>query len=229
ASSLGQTTVQGAIDVLAASNAADLDTDPNNEIQDAAGVAFDDTASSLGQTTVQGAIDVLAASNAADLDTDPNNEIQDAAGVAFDDTASSLGQTTVQGAIDALAASNAADNDTNSTNEIQNITAGSGITVTPTGQDFEVAVTNPIIATGVIIGGVDNSSGASVTDNGSGSYTVNLSITPSNYVVQLTTIGNAGARTIQVTTKAANQFGVQIYDGAGTISNSDWNYTVISF
>ncbi|MEO2053687.1 MAG: hypothetical protein ABGX00_18170, partial [Allomuricauda sp.] len=55
---------------IAASEALDLDTDPNNEIQDAAGVAFDDTVSSLGQTTVQGAIDVLAASNAADLDTD---------------------------------------------------------------------------------------------------------------------------------------------------------------
>ncbi len=154
-SGLAATDAQAAIDELAASNAADLDTDPNNEIQDAAGVSFDDATSTLGETTVQGAIDALAASNAADLDTDPNNEIQDAAGVSFDDATSTLGETTVQGAIDALAASNAADLDTDPNNELQDLdlntniltlsspaTAGNQVDLTPYLDDTTLASTD---------------------------------------------------------------------------------------
>ena len=64
--------------LIAASNAADNDTDPTNEIQDANEVNIDDAAGNFTATEVEGALAELAASNAADNDTDPTNEIQDA-------------------------------------------------------------------------------------------------------------------------------------------------------
>tara|TARA_R110000764_G_scaffold89764_2_gene171438 strand:+ start:85323 stop:86981 length:1659 start_codon:yes stop_codon:yes gene_type:complete len=231
---------------IVASEAADLDTDPNNEIQDAAGVSFDDTASTLGQTTVQGAIDALAASNAADLDTDPNNEIQDAAGVSFDDTASTLGQTTVQGAIDALAASNAADLDTDPNNENQTVSEGDGITVTnPTAQEFNVAVTNPVVALGKINSDGSNDVGkligASISYNAlsPGEYAVLFDtarpVGDNNYIVQLTLIGAGPDFSIEVTGTPSNAgFTVQIsqlsIDAVPSLTSSptdaDWYFTV---
>ncbi|MFC4218523.1 hypothetical protein, partial [Flagellimonas marina] len=123
------------------------------------------------------------------------------------------------------------DEDSDPTNENQTVSQGTGITVNQTGQDFSVAVTNPIIALGRITAGTDNSSGATVVNNTGGSYTVTLSIAPApaNYVVQLTANSAIGARTIQVTNQTATEFSVQIYDGAGATADSDWYYTVIAF
>uniref|UniRef100_UPI001D191AC0 hypothetical protein n=1 Tax=Allomuricauda sp. M10 TaxID=2683292 RepID=UPI001D191AC0 len=114
-----------------------------------------------------------------------------------------------------------------------NVTNGTGISVSnPSPQNFQVAVTNPVIAIGRITGGTDSSIGATVTNNSGGSYTVDLTISPapSDYTVQLTTNSSSGPRTIQVTNHAATQFSVQIYDGStGLTSDSDWYFTVISF
>ena len=60
------TEVEGALAELAASNAADNDTDPTNEIQDANEVNIDDAAGNFTATEVEGALAELAASNAAD-------------------------------------------------------------------------------------------------------------------------------------------------------------------
>ncbi|WP_207211118.1 hypothetical protein, partial [Flagellimonas olearia] len=110
-----------------------------------------------------------------------------------------------------------------------NVSQGAGITVTtPAAQEFNVAVTNPVIAIGRIISGASTPVGATVTNNTGGSYTVNLSTTPTNYVVQLTVDNNTGPRTIQLTNQAASSFSVQIYN-AGATSDSDWSFTVISF
>src|SRR5690606_31180880 len=115
---------------------ADCGSDDQNEIQDAAGVEFDDTASALGQTTVQGAIDVLAASNAADGDTDDQNELSDL----------NLDSNNV------LTLTNPATpaNGVNLSTLDETVTAGEGITVInpPATQEFNVSVTNPVVAMG---------------------------------------------------------------------------------
>ena len=114
------------------------------------------------------------------------------------------------------------------------VTSGEGITVTPVGQDFSVAVTNPVIA----MGNVDsNASGevtigldaAGVVRNSIGNYTVNLdSGLSSDYVIQLTS-NNAVPRIIQVTNKNATSFDVLIFDLTGTNQDSNWHFTVIRF
>ena len=164
----------------------------------------------------------ITASETADNDTDDTNELSDL-GLDPSNILTLSNPATGGNQVDLTQYVN------DDTNENQTVSAGDGVTVIPSGQDFNVAVTNPVIAIGRVIGGVDNSTGAIVTNNGSGSYTVDLSTTPSNYVVQLTTIGGIGARTIQVTTQTGTQFNVQVYDGTGAVSDSDWNYTVIAF
>ncbi len=160
-----------------------------------------------------------------DADSDITNEIQNIEEVLAD--GNNANGAVITGLGTPTAASDAA---TKAYVDGINVSSGDGITVTnPAVQEFNVAVTNPVIAVGTVIGGVDNSTGAIVTNNGGGSYTVDLSVTPTNYVVQLTTIGGIGARTIQVTTQTGAQFNVQVYDGTGAVSDSDWNYTVIAF
>ncbi|MHA7832589.1 MAG: hypothetical protein ACX93O_15945, partial [Flagellimonas sp.] len=160
---------------------------------------------------------------------------QTATEVSYDNTTSGLTANEAQAAIDELAASNAADNDTDDTNEIQDIAEGNGITVTPSGQDFEVAVTNPIVAMGRFeISGTTNTVNSNVTTIGPGNYRVNLTSTPlpSDYVVQLTIINGGApgdARTIQVTTRNTNFFEVQVYESSGVAAPSDWYYTVTAF
>ncbi|KAB7529468.1 hypothetical protein F8C76_16740 [Flagellimonas olearia] len=115
----------------------------------------------------------------------------------------------------------------------ETVSAGTGITVTPTpaSQDFEVAVTNPVIAMGRVSGGAlgSNFGVSNFADNTNGDYDITLSTTPTDFVVQLSTNSAAGPRTIQVTAQGANTFSIQIYDASGTPIDSDWSFTVISF
>ncbi|MDC6384340.1 hypothetical protein PP180_03115 [Muricauda sp. SK9] len=110
------------------------------------------------------------------------------------------------------------------------VTEGEGITVTPSGQEFNVTVTNPVIAMGKIISGAlgTNFGINNFANNTGGSYEIILSTTPSDFIVQLTTSSNLGARSIQVTNQTANSFEVQIYEGT-SLSDSDWHFTVIAF
>ena len=205
-----------------------------------------DPANPLDAVNLQYLEGAIVASEAADLDTDPNNEIQDAAGVSFDDTASTLGQTTVQGAIDVLAASNAADLDTDPNNENQTVSEGDGITVTnPTAQEFNVAVTNPVVALGKINSDGSNDVGkligASISYNAlsPGEYTVLFDtarpVGDNNYIVQLTLIGAGPDFSIEVTGTPSNAgFTVQIsqlsIDAVPSLTSSptdaDWYFTV---
>ena len=120
------------------------------------------------------------------------------------------------------------------TNENQTVSPGDGITVTPLGQDFQVSVTNPVIA----MGNVDSDAlsevtvgldAAGIVKNSTGNYTVNLdSGLTSNYVIQLTTNG-ASPRIIQATNKNATSFDVLIFDQNGVSQDSDWHFTIIRF
>ena len=159
-----------------------------------------------------------------DADPDPLNEIQNIEEVLAD--GNDANGAVITGLGTPTAATDAA---TKAYVDGINVSQGAGITVTtPAAQEFNVAVTNPVIAIGRIISGASTPVGATVTNNTGGSYTVNLSTTPTNYVVQLTVDNNTGPRTIQLTNQAASSFSVQIYN-AGATSDSDWSFTVISF
>ncbi|MBO0331624.1 hypothetical protein, partial [[Muricauda] lutisoli] len=129
------------------------------------------------------------------------------------------------------------DGDSDPTNENQTVSAGNGMTVTPSGQDFEVAVTNPVIAMGRFgLSGSQNTVGSSISTIGSGQYRVTLTSTPlpADYIVQLTilnpgTPGPSNFRTIQVIDQTANYFDVQVYNSSGSAAPSDWYYTVTAF
>ena len=96
-------------------NVDDADADPNNEIQDASEVSFNDTTAGLGATDTQAAIEALAASNAADDDTDATNELQTLSQTGTDVTLSDGGGTI-----------SVADNDNSVTNEVNTAFAVSG-------------------------------------------------------------------------------------------------------
>ncbi|WP_418500935.1 hypothetical protein, partial [Flagellimonas sp.] len=110
------------------------------------------------------------------------------------------------------------------------VTEGEGITVTPSGQEFNVSVTNPIIATGKVVSGTLSATGASLTGS-AGSYTVTLSNPPTgDYTVQLTLYNTSGnLLTIQVTDQRASEFDVEIYDSTPSIADANWFFTVIAF
>ncbi|WP_422350452.1 beta strand repeat-containing protein [Flagellimonas sp.] len=209
-----------------------------------------------GNVTIGGTYPNLTVDVASlnDADSDPNNENQTVSagtginvaqvGQDFQVTNSAPDQTvtladggsgnvTIGGTYPNLtvdvASLNDADSDPN--NENQTVSAGAGINVAQIGQDFQVSVLNPVIAMGRIASGVTTSlTGATFVNNTGGSYTINLSSTPTDYVVQLSvnsTVGNV--RTIQVTNHGAASFNVQIYDATGVAADSDWYFTVLSF
>jgi hypothetical protein len=206
--------------------------DPTNA-QDAATKAYVDTeitnsAADGSETIINNGTDINITGNGTAATPYVINstfsEAQDLADVIANDP--SAGNSAIT---DVLDPTNAQDAATKAYVDGINVSQGAGITVTtPAAQDFEVAVTNPVIAIGRIIGGASTPVGATVTNNTGGSYTVNLSATPTNYVVQLTVDNNTGPRTIQLTNQAAASFSVQIYN-AGATSDSDWSFTVISF
>ena len=152
----------------------------------------------------------------------------------------------MQGAIDALAASNAADLDTDPNNENQTVSEGDGITVTnPTAQEFNVAVTNPVVALGKINSDGSNDVGkligASISYNAlsPGEYAVLFDtarpVGDNNYIVQLTLIGAGPDFSIEVTGTPSNAgFTVQIsqlsIDAVPSLTSSptdaDWYFTV---
>ncbi|WP_437398810.1 hypothetical protein, partial [Flagellimonas lutimaris] len=112
-----------------------------------------------------------------------------------------------------------------------NVTSGDGITVSnPSAQEFNVAITNPVVATGRVTSGTLTGSGATISGLG-GSYTITLDNPPSgDYTIQLTLYNTSGAiRTIQVTNQTATTFDVVIYNSASAIVDADWFFTVISF
>ncbi len=128
-SGLTATEAQAAIDELAASNAADGDTDDTNEYNTGSGIA----AGVLSITDDGGteSIDLISVDTDNDISAGTDgalflNETDDqtAAEVSYDNTTSGLTATEAQAAIDELAASNAADGDTDDTNEYN---TGSGI------------------------------------------------------------------------------------------------------
>ncbi|WP_378185440.1 beta strand repeat-containing protein [Aquimarina sp. W85] len=151
-SGLGETDVQGAIDALAASNAADNDTDDTNEVN----TAFAVNGTNLEITDSANTLQVPL----ADIDN------QTAAEVAFDDTNSGLGETDVQGAIDALAASNAADNDTDATNEVNTAFAvnGTNLEITDSANTLQVPLADIDNQTAAEVAFDDTNSGLGETD-----------------------------------------------------------------
>ncbi|WP_222983531.1 hypothetical protein [Flagellimonas meishanensis] len=160
----------------------------------------------------------------------PNNTDSQNLSIGPGGTANQSVEVAISGGTSALV--DIRDEDSDPANENQTVSAGTGINVAQTGQDFTVAVTNPVIAMGRVIGGIGSSVGSNVVDNTGGSYTVNITTVPAptNYVVQLTINSAAGnVRTIQVTSQLASSFDIQIYDGTGATADSDWYYTVISF
>ncbi|GAB4507264.1 MAG: hypothetical protein Tsb004_01050 [Allomuricauda sp.] len=114
----------------------------------------------------------------------------------------------------------------------ETVTAGNGITVSQAGEEFAIAVTNPVIATGKVIAGALTGSNATLSGS-AGSYNIQLANPPGvgdDYIVQLTLYNTTGfSRTIQVTNQAPNNFDVEIYDGSGATADSDWFFTVIRF
>ncbi|MFL1897454.1 beta strand repeat-containing protein, partial [Aquimarina sp. 2-A2] len=186
ASTLGATNVQGAIDALAASNAADGDTSDTNETN----IAFAVNGTNLEITDSAGTLQVPLAAidnqNATevnlntpiDVDGDTVNELtveeaiadlaasssdnQTAAEVSFDDTASTLGATDVQGAIDALAATSSDD---------QNLT-GATLTGTSLQIDIEGGTSTTVDLAGLQDGtGTDNQTAAQVAFTPTGNTT----------------------------------------------------------
>ncbi|QLE00618.1 hypothetical protein HX109_03225 [Galbibacter sp. BG1] len=107
---LGASNTQAAIEALAASNAADNDTDDENELQD---LSISGNELSLSNDPTATPIDLSGY-----LD---NTDDQNASEVSFDDSTAALGASNTQAAIEALAASNAADNDTDDENELQDL------------------------------------------------------------------------------------------------------------
>ncbi|NAY92471.1 hypothetical protein GTQ34_11115 [Muricauda sp. JGD-17] len=210
----------------------------------------------------EAAVDAFVANNGyltAEVDGDASNEIQDldlntnTLSLSGDPTTVDLSpyldDTTLdEAAVDAFVANNGyltAEVDGDASNEIQNISAGTGITVTPSGQDFTVAVTNSVIAMGKINldGTSTNITGATVIRNGvgSGNYTVTFNVgvtTDANYIVQLTLLGAGPEATIEIlNVPATGSFDVQISQlsvGAGPSLTSSpldaqWYFTVTDF
>ena len=105
------------------------------------------------------------------------------------------------------------------------VSEGDGITVTPSGQDFNVAVTNPVVALGRVNNNatIVNASGVAlpaagsgVTRTSTGNYSVQFA-TPRpagdvNYIVQLTVLNQPQpGTTIEVSNPTVNGFDVTIY------------------
>ncbi|NVN19194.1 hypothetical protein GUA46_12665 [Muricauda sp. HICW] len=105
------------------------------------------------------------------------------------------------------------------------VSEGDGITVTPSGQDFNVAVTNPVVALGRVNNNatIVNASGVAlpaagsgVTRTSTGNYSVQFA-TPRpagdvNYIVQLTVLNQPQpGTTIEVSNPTINGFDVTIY------------------
>ncbi|MEZ4811683.1 MAG: hypothetical protein R2819_15085, partial [Allomuricauda sp.] len=115
----------------------------------------------------------------------------------------------------------------------QTVSQGTGITVSQTGQDFQVAVVNPVIAMGKVDSAAtaENITGLviGVDRNSTGNYTVNLDPgLTDNYIIQLTA-DSSSFRLIQATNQATTTFDVLIFDQTGTNQDSDWYFTVIRF
>src|SRR5690606_27735224 len=103
----------------------------------ASDVDFVDTVAGLGVNNVQGAIEALAESNADDEDTDPENELQDIQLNATTNILSLISPATLGNLVD-LSIFN------------QTVSAGDGISVAINENDFQVAVTNPVVAMGKV-------------------------------------------------------------------------------
>uniref|UniRef100_UPI003512E5F3 beta strand repeat-containing protein n=1 Tax=Ekhidna sp. TaxID=2608089 RepID=UPI003512E5F3 len=200
--------------------AGDGDNDPNNEIQDALGVAYDNTGDLIiTSATVSAALKDLDASVAAgDGDNDPNNEIQDALGVAYDNTGDLIiTSATVAAALKDLDASVAAgDGDNDPTNELD--LSNHTTFTTPTDGDIlawdnantrwdAIAHTSPLSSgDGITIDGLDNinlggtlTSAATIT-TAAGSVDLNISGAGSLNVSSLASFtANASFSSIDVT------------------------------
>ncbi|MER3373500.1 MAG: hypothetical protein RIM83_02575 [Allomuricauda sp.] len=240
------------------SETADNDTDDENELSDLSitGTLLELTNAQVGATGVDlgntfatdlELTNAITASETADDDKDDQNELSDLSitGTLLELTNAEVGATGVDlgntfatdtELTNAITASDAADNDKDSNNENQTVSPGDGISVTQNLQDFEVAVTNPVIAMGKVdaAAAAVNATGldvAGVVRNAIGFYTVNLdSGLTDDYVVQLTaenTIGNV--RIIQASNQGATTFDVLIFDETGASQDSDWYFTVIRF
>ncbi|WP_289061950.1 hypothetical protein [uncultured Zobellia sp.] len=128
-------------------NIQDADADPTNEIQDATEVAlntpFDVDGDTVNETTVQEALEDLA-NNASD-----DQQITSAVGTANETVDIDLergGSTTI----------NIQDADADPTNENQTVSAGTGITVNQSGQNFEVVNAAPDQTVTIADGGSGN-------------------------------------------------------------------------
>ncbi|GLU42480.1 hypothetical protein, partial [Allomuricauda sp. NBRC 101325] len=197
---------------ITASETLDNDTDDTNELSDiqlnsttleltnpaagATGVDLD-----LTFATDTELANAITASETLDNDTDDTNELSD-----LSLTGTLLELTNAQmGAIGANLAS-----------LDETVSAGEGITITPTDQDFNVAVTNPVVSMGKINanGSAAKITGASVIQNSTGNYTVTFGSPrgDANYIIQLTLFGATSGSTIQVTAQDVNGFTVQILE-----------------
>ncbi|WP_456867708.1 hypothetical protein [Galbibacter sp. BG1] len=141
---------QAAIDELAASNAADGDTDDENELNTTFGVngtnlelvdaggtlqvalsdlgSDDQTASEVNVTAISGITSTDVQGVLEELNTNSTDD-QTASEVDYSNGTSGLTAENTQAAIDELAASNAADGDTDDENEIQTLTSTDGSVV----------------------------------------------------------------------------------------------------
>ncbi|MGB7393863.1 MAG: hypothetical protein WA913_05685 [Pricia sp.] len=164
------TEVEGALAELAASNAADNDTDATNERNTAFSVANDGTRDVLRLTDSGGDLDVPL--------SDIGSDDQNAGEVTFNDAIATLGETDVQGAIEALAGRTDADTQ---------YTAGNGLDLVGTVFSADVS-TNAgnalsIDGDGLYVPAIDGSetvldNGTNTVVNGSGTsadpYTVDV-------------------------------------------------------
>ncbi|WP_157518068.1 beta strand repeat-containing protein [Flagellimonas lutaonensis] len=144
---LGETDVQGAIEALAASNAADNDTDPTNELQDIS------TNGTSGDISISGGSNITL--NVDDADSDPTNEITTVTdnGDGTSTIADVNGGTVT---VDNDGVDNVDDADNDPTNENQTVSAGVGISVNQTGNDFQVTNTSPDQTVTLADGGAGN-------------------------------------------------------------------------